>query len=321
MTMPRSFRRSCLALGLAPFLVLGACDDDGGGGGTGDSAGDSGGDVDITDEIFTERSADCADYDADYFANVRDLGRDMDFTGSVVIVADGNVCEISSNSIPNHDFNDAGAFATPAAEVAQAFELPRNPQLASSSTAIGLMSYDAIMLNGVVLDLLAAGCYGVGDGKIGCFDLDTPWRYDPMSPLADFGTDSHNAHTQPDGGYHYHGNPMAMFDDSPGADGSPVIGFAADAFPIYGSYFNDGGNVRKAVSGYTLKSGTRPDGPGGSYDGTYIDDWEFTDAGDLDECNGMTVDGQYGYYVTDTYPWVLQCFSGTPDASFNKGMP
>ena len=26
----------------------------------------------------------------------------------------------------------------------------------------------------------------------------------------DFGTDSHNAHTQPDGAYHYHGDPVAM---------------------------------------------------------------------------------------------------------------
>jgi hypothetical protein len=40
-------------------------------------------------------------------------------------------------------------------------------------------------------------------------------------------------------------------------------------------------------------------------DGTYVADWEWTDADDLDECNGMTVNGQYGYYVTDAYPWVM----------------
>ena len=58
--------------------------------------------------------------------------------------------------------------------------------------------------------------------------------------------------------------------------------------------------------------------PGGNYDGTYVDDWEFTNAGDLDACNGMTVNGQYGYYVTESYPWVMGCISGTPDNSFNK---
>jgi len=35
------------------------------------------------------------------------------------------------------------------------------------------------------------------------------------------------------------------------------------------------------------------------------DDWEYTGTGDLDKCNGMSVDGQYGYYVTDTYPCLL----------------
>ena len=32
----------------------------------------------------------------------------------------------------------------------------------------------------------------------------------------------------------------------------------------------------------------------------------------------MSIGGAYGYYVTDTYPWVLGCFKGTPDTSFNK---
>ncbi|MEO0980611.1 MAG: YHYH protein, partial [Pseudomonadota bacterium] len=134
--------------------------------------------------------------------------------------------------------------------------------------------------------------------------------------------DNHHAHTQPDGRYHYHGNPNALFDDKPGPDGSPLIGFAADGFPVYGSYFKDEtGKVRKAVPGYTLKAGSRPSGdgnPGGAYDGLYRSDYEFTGAGDLDECNGMTINGQYAYYVTDAYPWIVACLRGTPDASFDK---
>ena len=112
-----------------------------------------------------------------------------------------------------------------------------------------------------------------------------------------------------------------MFDHNPGPNGAPEIGFAADGFPVYASYFNDGSAVRKAVSGYTLKSGSRPwasDSLGGDYDGMYIQDYEFTDAGDLDECNGMTVDGQYGYYVTDSYPWVIKCLKGAVDSSLSK---
>ena len=52
-----------------------------------------------------------------------------------------------------------------------------------------------------------------------------------------FKVDIHNAHVQGDGTYHYHGNPNAMFDDSPSGDGSPLIGFAADGFPIWILYF------------------------------------------------------------------------------------
>ena len=56
--------------------------------------------------------------------------------------------------------------------------------------------------------------------------------------------------------------------------------------------------------------------PGGNYDGTFRDDYEWTDAGDLDQCNGMSKDGGYGYYVTRTFPYNVNCFMGTPDTSF-----
>jgi len=56
------------------------------------------------------------------------------------------------------------------------------------------------------------------------------------------------------------------------------------------------------------------------HDGTYVDDYAFTNAGDLDEWNGMTMNGVYGYDVTDTFPWVMRCFKGTPDPSFRKMM-
>ena len=286
--------------------------------------------TDITDAVFTNRSADCGDYVGSYFSNVHDDSEDVDFQGSVEITAADGSCSMSSNSIPNHDFGGGdAAFFTPAAEVEASVSLPQNPSAASSTTALSLLTDNAIMLNGAKLDLLAAACYGVGteplgEEKIGCFE-DSPWRYDPMYTGNDFGTDDHNAHIQPDGAYHYHGSPEAMFDTS-GATESGVIGFAADGFPIHGPYIDDGGTVRAVVSGYNLKAGDRvnQDGegafPGGSYDGTFRDDYEYTGAGDLDECNGMTRDEGYGYYVTGTYPWVLGCFAGTTDPSFDKDL-
>ena len=286
--------------------------------------------IDITDVILTERSGDCADYSASYQAEVTDIQLDTPFVSDIVVVASGTSCSISADSIPNYDFNDDTArFATAVAEQDIVLSIPRNPQAAGSATDLSLLFYNAVMLNGVVLDTLANGCYSPDsanadrDGHIadGC-GLFVDWRLDPLGPIS-FGTDSHNAHVQPGGLYHYHGNPMALFDTELTSEGSPVIGFAADGFPIYGPYFVDDatGEVREATSGYTLKEGDRPSGdssPGGTYDGTYVQDYEFTDAGTLDECNGMEVDGQYGYYVTDSYPWVMGCYTGTPDLSFFK---
>lgn len=286
------------------------------------------GPVEITDALLTRRSGNCADYVAEYASSVLDIQRDMAFTGSVIVTLAETVCRFDTVSIPNHDFNDERAhFATPVSAVAATYEVPRNPMAAASPTSLSLMVDNAIFLNGVKLDLLAAACYGVGAEplgreRIGCMAMGTPWRYDPMTN--DFGTDSHHAHTQPDGTYHYHGDPRAMFDDADPERPSPVIGFAADGFPIFGPYFDDGATIRRARSGYTLRSGSRVSQagegafPGGTYDGTFIDDWEWTGAGDLDACNGMTVDGVYGYYVTDSYPWVMGCFTGAPHPSFRK---
>lgn len=274
---------------------------------------------DITDAVLTERAATCADYVADNTASVMDVQEKQRYAASIVITTNGETCSIASNAVPNHDFNATGRFANPFSQQSQKYTIPANPTANSVPTALDLRTDNAVFLNGVKLDLMAAGCFGVRDGRIGCNDMGTSYRYDPMGPGGNFGTDEHNAHTQPDGTYHYHGNPLALFEQSNPKAPSPVIGFAADGFPIFGSYIVDNGAIRKATTSYQLKTGARPSGPGGQYDGTFIDDWEFVaGSGDLDQCNGMTQNGVYGYVVTASYPHVLGCFTGTPNPSFNK---
>ena len=294
------------------------------------SAGADAAGEDITNAILTNRSADCADYAGTYSASVEDISRQKAFTSKVVIEVDGDHCLITSNGIPNHDFNGPTAdFAHDVRELTKTYRIPRNPKPSGSTVRLSQRSYDAIMLNGAPVDPLAAGCYRPdapradknGNVLAGCRDTD-PWLLDPPAYDVYFGVDQHNAHAQPDGRYHYHANPNALFLDNNFEMPSPVIGFAADGFPVYGSIFRDKeGIIRRARSGYVLKTEPRPappEGPGGMPDGTYLADYEFTGKGDLDRCNGMTLNGQYGYYVTPSYPWILNCFVGTPDRSFNK---
>lgn len=277
---------------------------------------------DITDAVLTARSANCADYVAANTATVSDVQSQRTFEAEVTVTSSGGTCRIESNAIPNHDFNATGRFHTPTQEGAQSYSITASPRAAAQPTPLSLQYDNAIFLNGVKLDMMAAGCFGVGDGRIGCNDMSAPYRYDPLGPGGQFGADEHNAHTQPDGTYHYHGNPMALFDQDDASRPSPVIGFAADGFPIFGGFIRDGSTIRRARTSYQLRSGLRAGGPGGAHDGTFIDDWVYVPgSGDLDQCNGMVQDGVYGYVVTETYPHVMGCFTGTPDSSFRKRRP
>ena len=88
---------------------------------------------------------------------------------------------------------------------------------------------------------------------------------------------------------------------------SPILGWAYDGNPIYGPYGYDnpkGGNIKQLKSGYTLKEfSTRPNL--NLYPlGFFVEDYVFTNSGDLDEHNGrfcVTPDfpnGTYAYFAT-----------------------
>jgi len=288
--------------------------------------------VDITNAIFSNSNASCAAYVGNYTAQATDKSNGDILLAEIQITEYEGYCTIYSNGIPNHDFAINGSFAARTSAVWETFTISMNPQLNDASSPLSLQYDNAIFLNGVKLDLLAAACYGVGPDplgkeKIGCFDPSTPWRYDPMHSANDFGEDDNHAHTQPDGAYHYHGDPAAMYDVS-GQTVSGVIGYAADGFPIRGPYIDDNGTIRAITSGYVLKDGNRTsqegegEFPGGQWDGQFRDDFVWQDgAGDLDACNGRMENGVYSYYVTFSYPWVMGCFMGTPDDSFKKSPP
>lgn len=149
------------------------------------------------------------------------------------------------------------------------------------------------------------------------------------------GLDAFGAHVTSQGNYHYHGDIVALASEEDGSRHSLLYGFAGDGFPIYYKFgyseANDNtGAVKELLSSHQLKSGSRPgDGtltPSGTYDGTYIQDYEYIEGlGDLDECNGRTgvtpefPGGTYYYVITSDFPVTPNCFAGTPDADWQIG--
>lgn len=82
------------------------------------------------------------------------------------------------------------------------------------------------------------------------------------------------------------------------------------------------------TSSYQLKSGTRPDGPGGAYDGNFVLDWEYrVGSGTLDAANGrfaVTPEYPRGSYVYVLTPGVLEIprqFAGILSSSFVRNGP
>ncbi|HBE70497.1 MAG TPA: hypothetical protein DDW52_20300, partial [Planctomycetaceae bacterium] len=167
------------------------------------------------------------------------------------------------------------------------------------------------------------------------YDGEPGWQYEPLSGAIALGIDTSHAHVQPTGKYHYHGLPTGLLDSvklNP-KEHSPLIGWAADGFPIYAVYgYSDAkdaeSDVKKLTSSYRLKAGDRPGGnaPSGKYDGTFVRDYAYVKgSGDLDECNGwFTVtpdfpEGTYAYFLTEEWPVVPRSYRGTPSSDFSHG--
>ncbi len=73
-----------------------------------------------------------------------------------------------------------------------------------------------------------------------------------------------------------------------------LLGWAADGFPMYGPEAHEKADdaqsaLKTMTSSYRMKKGNRPggdDGPGGKYDGTYSQDWEFAARGSWTHATG-----------------------------------
>ena len=117
--------------------------------------------IDITNAILTNQSANCTDYASSYRADATDINRALAFMGSLTIDETETSCTFSTNAIPNHHFNDGEqSFPNAVSEQNDLFEITNKPILATNKTPLSLTVDNAILLNGVKVDILAAGCFG-----------------------------------------------------------------------------------------------------------------------------------------------------------------
>lgn len=245
---------------------------------------------------------------------------------SIEVVGDQRV--IRANGIPDHRTGAFPNHGNPNGITQQqyVFHIPAQPKPADRITPLRMQDF-GIGVNGVPFDPGAAEWYN-GDPRGG-------WQYEALSGAVPLGIDANHAHVQPTGAYHYHGLPSDLLKSLHVERGkhSPIVGWAADGFPIYALYgFQDPNHSESELveleTSYRLKKGRRPstdNQPGGRYDGTFIQDYEYVPGhGDLDECNGrfaVTPDypeGTYAYYLTHHWPVIPHNYRGTPSEDFRR---
>ncbi|MGH1492163.1 MAG: YHYH protein [Acidimicrobiales bacterium] len=197
---------------------------------------------------------------------------------------------IASNGIPDYTYIETSPGSPRAADYV--FTIPASPTLADELTDVPALGTAAVSLGGIPI-------YGPTEGTGG----------DVLSlagALSECG--SHNGPT----GFHIHqilttDSTDCLFTPAEVAAAPQLVGYALDGYPIY-----------TGIDQYTSS-------------------WQLTDEslfasdtwaahsyvegfGDLDQCNGLTdADGNYAYYTTETFPYVIGCYAGVVDVSAAGG--
>ncbi|MDO3695656.1 YHYH protein [Wenyingzhuangia sp. chi5] len=226
----------------------------------------------------------------------------------VIITKDKRI--MVTNALPNHKTGVFPRKGNPNTISSQnnTYKIPLHP------TWIGEPQWirePGVAINGVKFE--------PGTAEVVICDTGENYRVEAFQSLIDLGLDFNNAHVQPNGAYHYHGIPTSVVADAKDAEDLVHIGFAMDGYPIYYSKSNAYKSSYKLVKGnragedctYTNPKKTITVNVNDGHDGTYTSDFEYVAGlGDLDECNGITIDGVYRYLVTSEFPYVSRCLMG-----------
>ena len=237
---------------------------------------------------------------------------DKRFGTQVTTTVEGGVRTIVTNALPD---TETGTFPNEGnpnsiAEQDNTYVFTAEPTFVGEATPVRTTG---VAINGVKFEPGTAETVTCDSGEI--------YRVEALQEKYDLGLDLNNAHVQPDGEYHYHGVSELMVDVFAEGEDLVHVGFAADGHLMYyslsGAYrpsyrlSTEPRTGTGCVGSSALRAGSIDDLEGTTPDGTYTSDYVFdASVGDLDECNGITIDGEYGYLITDAYPYVPRSLNG-----------
>jgi YHYH protein len=285
-----------------------------------------GGGSDSADSTATGAST--ASVLCNYSSSVFNSSASVNATATAAWSCSSTLRSIRANGLPDHavgTFPNADNPNTISAQNISASVTVTPTATSVVTPRVGPMNKPGIALNGIVFDPGTAGtCNDAGTCQQGGQTVGN-WSLEALGQsFFKWGTDSSNAHVQPDGVYHYHGIPEGLANKLNKGNAMTLIGWAADGFPIYSRYGHtaatDASSALKVVAAsYRFKTAPDANRPATTLYpmGTFTQDYEYVAGlGDLDECNGRTgvtpefPGGIYHYFATDTYPYLQRCVKG-----------
>lgn len=218
---------------------------------------------------------------------------------------------LTTNSLPNHR---TGNFPNPGnpntiSEQNTTYKLPIHPVFTGKANWVREFG---VAVNGIKFEPETAERFECETGEV--------YKIEAKQDLIDLGLDLNNAHVQPNGAYHYHGVPLELIVMLDKGEDLILLGYAKDGFPLYyskSSAYKTSFKLKKQqrvgeVCEYkNPKQSVTKDLQNTTPDGIFVSDWEYIEGlGDLDECNGMMLNGEYVYFATMSYPYVGRCLKG-----------
>lgn len=220
---------------------------------------------------------------------------------------------VDTNGMPHYSF--VPITPNPLVVNNQHYEITLDPQIAAAKTDIPLLGTVAFAVNGLPI-------FGPNEGAMPAAEAyGDPIYNGIMDPCLGHTADRYHYHSLLEQCLIASGLVAEPWTNSApdGTKASPILGWALDGFPIYGSRECSDAACSSVVA---IKSGYAQTGNPKT---NAWDAYTWSDhPGDntfLDECNGHTgPDGKYHYHVSEQFPYVLGCYRGTPNGA-GMGMP